>query len=80
MFTTFKTAAVVASAVLAAHALIGAASFSALQTKADEAVMPVVVAERMEVRATKIVKMDRIEVSAKRADVKVALTQWNAVA
>jgi hypothetical protein len=81
MFTTFKTAAIVAITVVAAHAVIGSASFSALQSKADQAVMPVVTAERIEVRPTQVVKMDRIEVVARKAAAnQIALTRWNAAA
>lgn len=65
MFTTFKTAAVVAISVVAAHAAVGIASIDALQAAADRAVMPVVTAERIEVRPMQIVKMDRIKVLAK---------------
>lgn len=81
MFTTFKTAAVVAIAVVAAHAAIGSASFQALQTAADRAVMPVVTAERIEVRPVQVVRMDRIEIVARKAALnQVALTSWNVVA
>ncbi len=69
MFTTFKTAAFVASAVVAAHAAIGSASFQTLQTAADRAVMPVVTAERIEVRAPQIVKMERIVVQAHKPQI-----------
>ena len=62
MFTTFKTAAFVALTVVAAHAAIGTSSYRALQTAADRAVMPVVHAERMEVRPMQVVKAERIEV------------------
>jgi hypothetical protein len=69
MFTTFKTAAVVATAVVVAHAVVGAASFTTLQTSADRAVMPIVKAEPIIVSAKplQIVKADRIEVRATKA-------------
>jgi hypothetical protein len=79
MSTSFKTAAFIATAVIAAHAAIGAFSASALQTAADQAVMPIVKAEpiivsakglqivkadRIEVRPMQIVKAERIEIRA----------------
>lgn len=80
MHTNLKTAAFALAAVVAAHALVGAASYSALQTKADHAVMPIVAAERIEVRSRQVVKAERIVVSAKRDGLQLALTRWAAVA
>ena len=68
--TTFKTAAFIATAVVVAHATFGAASYVSLQTAADQAVMPVVKAEPIIVRANsgkalQVVKAERIEVRAR---------------
>jgi hypothetical protein len=69
MFTTFKTAAFIATAVVAAHAVIGTSSAVSLQKDADRAVMPVVKAERIEVRPMQVVKADPIVVHAKKLQV-----------
>ncbi len=69
MFTTAKTAAVVIAAIVGAHfAAFGSAAVT-LQTSADHAMIPVVKAEPIIVRASslQIVKADRIEVRASRA-------------
>jgi hypothetical protein len=67
MFTTKTTAAFIATAIVAAHAAFGAASFNVLQDKADHAMLPVVKAERIVVLAkpVQIVKAERIEVTGK---------------
>jgi hypothetical protein len=67
MFTTKTTAAVATSLIVAAHAVVGAASFNVLQDKADHAMLPVVKAERIVVSAkpVQIVKAEKITVSAK---------------
>jgi hypothetical protein len=65
--TTFKTAAFIATAVVAAHATLGAVSFNSLQTAADRAVMPIVTAEPIIVtaKAPQIIKAEAIIVHAK---------------
>jgi hypothetical protein len=67
MFTTKTTAAFIATAIVAAHAAFGVASFNVLQDKADQAMLPVVKAERIVVLAkpVQIVKAERIEVTGK---------------
>ncbi len=68
MFITAKQAAFIATAVVAAHAVIGAASFSKLQREADVAIMPIVVAERIDVKPTQIYKAEAIIVRARAVD------------
>lgn len=69
MFTTTKTAAVVLIAVAVAHAAIIGNAALAMQKSADNAMIPIVVAEPIVVRANtiQIVKAERIEVRAQRA-------------
>jgi hypothetical protein len=86
-----KASVLVLAAVVSCHAALGAWSANALQTQADQAVMPVYTAQRIEVTAKKptIVKAERIEVRAVRTvaavpaqtvDHTVALLSWNKVA
>ncbi len=72
MFTSAKTAAVaitVMSSLLVAHFVAFGSAAVSLQTSADHAMIPVIKAEPIIVRASslQIVKADRIEVRASRA-------------
>jgi hypothetical protein len=96
MFTVFKTAAIVATTVIAAHAAIGFSAGSAMQNTADVAMMPIVKAEKIVVngKALQIVKADKITITAKPIQIVkaekitvtatkaqlIALTSWNRAA
>ncbi len=69
MFTSAKTAAFVATTIVAAHFVAFGSAAVSLQTSADHAMIPVIKAEPIIVRASslQIVKADRIEVRASRA-------------
>jgi hypothetical protein len=84
MFTSFKTAAIVATVTIAAHAAIGFSAGSAMQNTADVVMMPILKAEKIVVsgKAMQIVKADKITVTAKPMQIvkaeKITVTATNA--
>jgi hypothetical protein len=70
MLTSVKTAATVFATVALAHAFVLGNAASAMQKSADNAMIPMVVAEPIVVHANtmRIVKAERIEVRAPRSN------------